>query len=875
MATAIVRLDKSPRIKGFPKSRKNAFKKAAPAAIVADNRRSAFKKWFFNLSFAALFFTALAATGFYYFYSQAAAAVEQRIRLGFWQTRSGIYAAPHVLRIGQKIKTEELVAILRHSGYVEGENRNIWNGNFTVKGDTVAIQTNHPAGEQPEIISVEIAQGRIAKIKNGNNPIEAHELQPEMISGKSEARRDSINPLKFEQIPEILRNAIIVTEDRRFFEHGGVDPRGVFRAFYRNVSGNEIKQGGSTITQQFVKNVFLTNEKSFGRKFSEAFLALALEKNLSKEDIFALYCNEIYLGQYGAIGIHGVEQASRGYFGKKIENLSVAEAALLAAMIKSPHKYSPAHNYEAAKERRNLVIQKLLEEGLILQADAEKAKAEEIVLAAPPKRDKSAAPYFVDAVLREISDDRLPESNLRIYTTIDPQLQEMAENSINKELAKLDKAFAKKGATPQAALVAINPKNGHVLAMVGGRDYAASQLNRATEARRQPGSTFKPFVYATALEQGKLPTSIVDDRPTAFAVDRKPYQPANYGNSYAMHEITLKTALAKSSNVAAVETALESGLHKVAATAEKFGMKRPEAYPSMALGTEEVTPLELAAAYAAFANDGKRVDPVFVSQIVSGEGNLVYKNADKDEQVVSPQTAYMITDMLSAVVERGTARAAKGALGKDVAFVGKTGSSKDGWFVGYTPNLVCVVWIGFDDTEDIGFTGGEIALPVWVDFMKKATEARPEFGGSSFSMPKGLVEVTIDPETGMLADEYCPQREKVVLPSKSFSNLECLRHQPKPDVLYAAQTPAGVETFAPEDYETIQIEIETRKEPPAAEQYKSINGVPVTRGLKKEKIKIESRDDFDSDEEIRDSAAEESNDSRKPQRTTVRGADGK
>jgi penicillin-binding protein 1B len=692
-----------------------------------------------------------------------------------------------------------------------------------------------------------------------------------MISGNSAAKRDSINTLKFEQIPEVLRNAIIVTEDRRFFEHSGIDLRGIFRALQRNISDNEIRQGGSTITQQFVKNVFLSNEKTFGRKFSEMFLALALENKLSKEDIFALYCNEIYFGQHGAIGIHGVEQASRSYFGKKIENLSLAEAATLAAMIKSPHKYAPNRNLEESKARRNLVIQKLSEEGMISPADAEKAQGEQIVLAEPAKNEKSIAPYFVDAVMKEISGEKLPERNLRVYTTIDPQLQEMAENSVNAQLVKLDKALAKKGSVPQAALVAIDPKNGHVLAMVGGRDYAVSQMNRATDARRQTGSTFKPFVYATALEQGKLPTSIVDDRPTAFAVDRQPYKPANYGNSYAMHEISLKTALAKSSNVAAVEVALESGLNRVAGTAEKFGLSKPEAYPSMALGTEEVTPLELAAAYAAFANEGKRVNPVFVSQIVSGEGNSVYQNKNEGAPVVSPQTAYMITDMLGAVVERGTARAAKDSLGKDVAFVGKTGSSKDGWFVGYTPNLVCLVWIGFDENEDIGLTGGEAALPVWVDFMKKATEARPEFGGKAFPMPKGLIEVTIDPETGMLADEYCPQREKVVVPSKSFSNLMCLRHQPKTDVLYAGY-PVN-ETITPENYQTTDFRPETTEETPTVEQYKSINGVPLAPADKNEKLKPAPKTDSDTGED--DSDLKEDNRNLRETKKTIVGADNK
>jgi penicillin-binding protein 1B len=825
MSTAVVKIGKSFNRKTVPATQPVRIKRFATQKTAVNNFSLANVLLWAGLVSLILF--AAFSAAFFYFYTNALATVDQRIKLGFWQTRSGIYAAPRVLRKGQKISVQELVANLRHAGYVEGESRNIWSGNFSVDGDTITIQTNETAREQTETISLKIANNEIQTIRSDNRALDAYELQPEMISGSSEAKRGSINTLKFEQIPETLRNAIIATEDRRFFEHSGLDFRGMARALWRNISDNSLTQGGSTITQQFVKNVFLTREKTFARKFNEAFLALALEKRLSKEEIFALYCNEIYFGQYGAIAVHGVEQASRVYFGKAIEKISVAEAATLAAMIKSPNRYAPHKDYAAAIERRNLILQMMAESGLISPLVAQNAVAEQIALAAPKKNDQSLAPYFVDSAAKQISEKNLPEGrNLRVYTTIDTQLQELAENAVKNNLAKLDRTFAKKGLTPQAALVALDPHSGQILAMVGGRDYAASQLNRASEARRQPGSTFKPFVYAAALERGRLPTTLISDRPTAFPFDRKPYQPANYGNSYAMRDITLKTALAKSSNVAAVETALEAGLHNVSKTAEKFGLPKPPEYPSIALGTAETTPLELAAAYAVFANGGKRVTPTYVSKIVSGDGEILTETEPRDASVISPQTAYMITDMLGAAVERGTARAAHGALGKDAVFVGKTGSSKDGWFVGYTPNLVTVVWIGFDEGDkDIGFTGGEIALPVWVDFMRSAVQSRPEFGGKAFPMPKGLMEITIDPETGMLADKFCPAKEKVVIPANSFSNIACWRHQPKMETMYAEFSPEEYELNAPT---TVSYEIEETSIPTETEEkYKSVNGVPV------------------------------------------------
>lgn len=747
-------------------------------------------------------FLLIAAAGFAYFYNYYASIVDGRIKSGFWHSRGGVYAAPFTLVPGRRATKESVTDRLRRAGFVEGENPDsIWNGGFTVKGDSIKILPN-PALTTAAPAEIIFSGNKISAIKQAGAKTEEYSIEPEMLMGRTDAKRTGALVLTFDEIPENLRNAIIAAEDQRFFSHYGIDPRGIIRAFFANLAHSDVKQGGSTITQQLVKNTFLSPEKSLRRKFAEAFLALALENRMSKEQIFALYCNEIYLGQYGSIGVHGVEQAARAYFGKDLNRITLAEATAIAAMIKNPNRYAPNKNAEEAKIRRDLILRKMGEAGL--------AGADEIVSAinsplelAPPKFTGNAvAPYFVDAAARELGSrfegDYLNTNfNFRVYTTIDTYLQNLAENAIGNGLSKLDKTYSKKGLKLQASLVAIDPQNGHVLALVGGRDYMESQFDRATDAYRQPGSTFKPFVYATALERGLTPISLFSDRPTEFALpNSKAYEPANYGDSYAMTNITLKTALAKSSNVVAVKTAMEAGLKNVAEKAEKFGFRSVEAYPSMALGTTEVTPLQLAAAYAAFANGGRRVEPTFIDRVVSGEDKTLYMAVPRNEQIISDKTAYMITDMLEAVVERGTARAARGSLGKDVIFAGKTGSSKDGWFVGYTPNLVTVVWVGVDGNQDIRATGGEVALPIWVDFMKAVVQTRPEYGGNAFPMPKGLTTAVVDPTTGMLADAFCPMAEKVVVPAAAVSNIKCLLHQPKqqPVMMADLATPEFPET---------------------------------------------------------------------------------
>jgi penicillin-binding protein 1B len=746
-------------------------------------RRVARTTFIWTSAFAAIAVAAVAVASFF-FYNHYAAIVEKRVNAGFWQTRAGIYAAPYQIRKDQQASPDTIVELLRRAGYIEGNAEgNTWSGSFERTGNQLDITTSNAYNLDLETTTIKFTGNKIYEIRHNGVLQDNYQIEPEMLTGRSETKRAKNHVLKFEEIPENLRNAIIAAEDQRFFEHHGLDPRGIGRALVTNLTGGEIKQGGSTITQQLVKNTFLTPERSFTRKFAEAFLSVALENKMSKQDIFAVYCNEIYLGQYGASGVHGVEQAARAYFGKELKDVNLAEAATIAALIKNPRAFSPLRNPENSKTRRDWILARMHDLKLADDGDIELAKTGEVKLAPPKAAERSIAPYFVDAATREITEklegDYLNSNfNTRVYTTIDTQMQAIAEKSVAKHLEGLDKYFAKKGKRLQASIVALDPRTGHVLAMVGGRDYRESQFNRATDALRSPGSTFKPIVYATAFERGMTPITVAADRPMEFQLSGgKTYEPANYHDSYAMHNITLKSALVKSSNVIAVKTAMDVGLGAVAQKARQFGFQNVEPWPSMALGTGEVTPLQLAAAYAVFANGGNSVEPTFIDKVISANDETLHLSDPKSRPIIKEQTAYMVTDALMDVVHRGTAAKANGALGK-VPFAGKTGTTKDGWFVGYTPNLVTVAWVGLDDNEDLHSTGGDIALPLWVDFMRDVVQLRPEYGGSSFTMPKGLTQVVIDPETGMAAGDFCPQRESAVVPTSAATFVKCFKHEP-------------------------------------------------------------------------------------------------
>jgi penicillin-binding protein 1B len=719
---------------------------------------------------------------FIHSYNYYAGVVDARLKSGYLTSRAGIYAAPRTLRKGQTLSRDGLVQLLRRAGYIESDASDAWSGSFISQETAVEIHPRRSGTTSPDVVRVQFDKRNHISDLTGDLGVtlQSYTLEPEILTTDAAMKTSKRAQLAYRDIPQTLAHAILSIEDRRFFEHGGVDIWGVARALLRNATDDETSQGGSTITQQLVKNAFLTPERTLRRKYAEAMTAFALERRLSKEDIFALYCNEIYLGQRGSISVRGVEQAAHIYFGKELKDLSLSESATIAGMIQSPNRYAPNRHAEAATVRRNTVLGAMARDKFITLEEARAAAAQPIAVA-PLKEEQSTAPYFIDYVNRTVEarlgeEAQGDERALRVYTTIDLDLQQLAENAVKRQLERLDKVYAKRDVKPQAALVAIDPKTGDVLAMVGGRDYAESQLNRVTDARRQPGSVFKPVVYSTALESGLSPLTMYADAPQEFVyAGNSKYRPANYGGGFSMKDVTMRTALVRSLNVVTVDVAMRSGLARVERTAENFGLPKAEAYPAIALGTTEASPLALAAAYTVFANNGVRVEPNVIARATDSTGTDIIKEAPQTRRIIRPTTAYMITDMLSDVIDHGTARAARGAV-KRTAIAGKTGTSRDGWFIGYTPNLVVAVWIGFDDNKQLGLTGAEAALPAWTEFVRNAVEIRPDLGSEAFARPAGITFVEVDPETGLLANASCPQHERIAITANLAPNLECTTH---------------------------------------------------------------------------------------------------
>ncbi|HEX8748241.1 MAG TPA: PBP1A family penicillin-binding protein [Pyrinomonadaceae bacterium] len=700
---------------------------------------------------------------------------------------AGIYAAPRELRVGENLSIDELVAYLKRAAYVE---KNVQaeasRGRYKVAGATVEIEPSSSAivDNQRTFASLRIQFARggrgivsITDLAKGTR-YEKAQLEPELISAVTGRDRSKRKVVGFNDLPKNLVNAIVVTEDRSFFEHYGVNIRGILRALIRRYDADPnspiARQGGSSITQQLVKNLLLSPERSMRRKLAEAYLSIILETRLSKEKIFELYSNQVYLGQQSGFSINGFGEAADAYFNKDVSALTLPEAAFLAGLIRSPNRYNPYHDVETATARRNQVLESMAETGAISQADAEAAEKVPLKVATSRGRvDVSDAPYFLDYAQEQLADtipDQGAARHLRVYTSIDMELQRAAYSAVNKQLSALDKIYAKRNVQPgtlQAALVAMNPRTGEIIAMVGGRDYTRSQLNRASTALRQPGSVFKPFVYATALNSAYdamsrviTPATVYMDEPKTFNYDDQEYSPGNFGDQYSNAPVTLRDALARSLNVVTVEVAMDVTIGRVMNLATKAGLPKPaKSYPSMALGANEATPLQMASAYTAFAAGGSRITPLAVTRVATGDGTTIAKPTGQRNQVLRPDVAYVLTDMLKDVVNRGTAarlgsRGFKNVPGK-TGIAGKTGTSRDGWFAGYTPNLVCVVWVGFDDGSQLGLTGADSALPIWADFMTAALNAHPEWGGD-WQMPEGIQQAEIDTRTGKLAASDTP-----------------------------------------------------------------------------------------------------------------------
>lgn len=717
-------------------------------------------------------FLTVAAGILIYYYQRYSAIIDAGLQGEIFVRSSGIYAAPEQVRVGGPMKQSDLISYLKRVGYLEkGVSRNEKRGQYTVRGSSVEVSPGTDAiiDNEKHFPALKISFGAqgiqgISDLESGVARNSA-ELEPIMISSLVNQEREKRKVIEFKDLPKSLIDAITVIEDQQFFEHYGINWRGILRALIRNTEEGRITGGGSSITQQLVKNFFLTKEQTLKRKLSEAYISVLLEQRLSKEQIFAMYCNIAYLGQRAGFSINGFGEAARSYFDKDISQLTVAESAMLAGIIRSPNHYAPFKYPDRAKERRDFVIQTMLDEGKISASEAEHAKQTPLGLKGngEGRLDVTDAPYFIDYLTRQVErqfdDVNGAAKSLRIYSTIDIALQRAAYQAVTKQMGSLEKRYAKrKGGVAglQVALVALDAKTGDVLAMVGGKDYAASQFNRATEAKRQPGSVFKPMVYATAIASGEqggdalTAASMFMDAPKKFTYGfGQEYEPSNFGDVFSNKNITLRDALVFSKNVVTVEVAEKVGYSEISRLAEKAGLPKPPTYPSMALGVTEASPLQVAAAYTMFANQGIRATPNPIKRITSGTGNTIQEVKPVTRQVISPQVAYIMTSMMQDVLARGTGARVR-QMGFKATAAGKTGSSRDGWFAGYTPHLVCAIYVGFDDNSDLKMTGGEAAAPIWAEFMMRALSARPELGGE-FEDPGGITAVDIDPATGGLA----------------------------------------------------------------------------------------------------------------------------
>jgi penicillin-binding protein 1A len=564
-------------------------------------------------------------------------------------------------------------------------------------------------------------------------------------------------PVAFTDIPDMLVKALIATEDTRFYSHHGIDLRGIARALYRNIRARKVVEGGSTLTQQLSKVLFLNPERSYSRKLKEMILALRIEQRYTKQEILSLYLNQIYFGS----GAYGVEAAARIYFGKHAKDLNLAECALLAGLPRTPTYYSPFKSPQSALGRRAYVLNRMIAAGVISREQAEEAKTAPLPVHAAVKAG-GTAPYFVEYVRQKVEErfgsSILYSGGLNIYTSLDGDLQKYAEQAVEAGIVNIESRHRHRVRSPlQAALFAVEPASGRILAMVGGRDFGQSQFNRAMQALRQPGSAFKPVIYATALDRGFGASDILDDSPLTIKLDRnKNWTPVNFSHTY-QGGVPLRKALIQSLNVPTIRLLQKIGIDETIQFARKLGVKsRLNPYLSLALGSSDMTLAELTSVYSVFANHGIRIGPISILTITDSTGRILYSNDAVPAQAIKPETAYLITDLLKAVIDQGTGWKAR-ELGWPAA--GKTGTTndyRDAWFIGYTPSLVTGVWVGYDDQTSIGLreTGARAALPIWLEFMKKALADRaPE----DFIAPEGVVFKQIDPRTGLLSTETCKQ----------------------------------------------------------------------------------------------------------------------
>jgi penicillin-binding protein 1B len=696
-----------------------------------------------------------------------------------WDLPSKFYSDSLVVVSGAEQPASELVERLERLNYrrVDGEVQHAGEYRFVPAERRLEIYlrpfaySNHATPALGVALAFD-GGGKVSAIRrlDGGDDVDSIELEPEILAGIYDRVWEERRVVHIDELPSTLVRAVLAAEDRRFFEHHGLDVRGIVRATIANFRSGHVVQGGSTLTQQLIKNFFLSGARTVKRKIVEAVMALLAESHYSKFQILETYLNEIYLGQRGARGIFGVWEGAQFYFGKEPKDLSLSETAMLAGLIRSPGKLAPARNPEPARRRRDEVLAAMLENGDVNREDYEHAVAEPLPDRLPAP-ETGEAPYFIDSLRAEIEAEyplnTLASEGFRIFTTLDPALQRHAVRALTNGLAKLEKSrpsLAKKGEPLEGALLAIQPHTGEVRAMVGGRSYQTSQFNRVTQATRQPGSVFKPMVFLAAFEEEErngglrfVPTRRLEDTPFTWNYDGRTWSPENYKQEYH-GAVSLRQALELSLNSATARVAQEVGLDPIRDVARRVGFADDlPAVPSIVLGSVEVTPLQVAQAFATIANLGFRTEAGSIRAVVDGEGNEIVRTGMRAAQAVSPRVAYLMTSLMEGVLDRGTGHSAR-AGGFRVPAAGKTGTTNEGrdaWFVGFTPDLLAVVWVGFDRGSTLGLSGAQAALPIWTEFMKAATAGHQP---TPFLVPPGIETVTIDPLSGARATSRCPER---------------------------------------------------------------------------------------------------------------------
>lgn len=693
-----------------------------------------------------------------------------------------IYSAPVRLRPGSPFGEKELLRRLERLNYKETAALPSKAGEYRKSGSSFEVflrDFQHPfVRSTPGRISVEFDAGSIRSLRLETLrappqerflPLVEAFLEPELmyeISGERRVRRE---PLRSSEIPKAMADAIVAIEDRRFRSHHGVDPRGMMRAAWKNAREGRIAQGGSTLTQQLARALFLSPRRTFPRKVKEILCALYLDARFSKDELLRMYLDTVYFGQDGPVGILGLSAAARHFFDKEPSKLSLPEAALLAGLLRSPYGYDPFRDPQAALNRRNTVLAAMRREGTISKAEESRAASSPLTVTRAGHPGRKSADYSVAFVQRQLErsygDEALLTKGLTIFTTFDPWLQELAQQAV-------------RSASQQAALVALEPRTGAVLALVGGKDYAQSPFDRASLGRRQPGSAFKPFVYGAALSEGSeeaehwTAASILQDEPKSFPSKAGVWRPRNFDGRY-QGRVTLRTALAQSLNLATVRLAESVGPRRIVEFARRMGIVSPlQADLGLALGAFEVSLLELTGAYCPFANAGLRVEPYAVEAAMDSEGEMLEYHAPQPVRAISPAEAYIMTSLLREVVLTGTAKSLESWGLADVS-AGKTGTTNDGkdaWFIGYTPRLAAGVWTGSDRPARLGLSGAGDAIPIWAGFMSQASgtplspPAEPGRAPGTASprdpwpKPEGVSVVEVDPATGLRVKSGCPQR---------------------------------------------------------------------------------------------------------------------